>query len=79
MKSLSVLILAAGKGSRMQSKLPKVLHEVGNAPLIYYPIKLAANVRANQIVCVVGKNSDNIKGKIDPFQIVRKLWSNQNS
>jgi bifunctional UDP-N-acetylglucosamine pyrophosphorylase/glucosamine-1-phosphate N-acetyltransferase len=67
MKSLSVLILAAGKGSRMQSKLPKVLHEVGNAPLIYYPIKLAKNVGANQIVCVVAKNSHNIKNKIKTF------------
>ena len=64
MKSLSVLILAAGKGSRMQSKLPKVLHEVGNAPLIYYPIELARNVGANKIVCVVGKNSSDIKDKI---------------
>ena len=67
MKSLSVLILAAGKGSRMQSKLPKVLHEVGNAPLIYYPIKLAKNVGANKIVCVVGKKSDNIIDKIRSF------------
>ena len=67
MKSLSVLILAAGKGSRMQSKLPKVLHEIGNAPLIYYPIKLAKNVGANQIVCVVAKNSHNIKNKIKSF------------
>ena len=67
MKSLSVLILAAGKGSRMQSKLPKVLHEVGNAPLIYYPIELARNVGANKIVCVVGKNSSDIKDKISSF------------
>ena len=67
MKSLSVLILAAGKGSRMQSKLPKVLHEVGNAPLIYYPVELAKNVGANKIVCVVAKKSSDIKDKIRSF------------
>ena len=35
----AVIILAAGKGTRMNSNRPKVLHEVGNFPLISHCIK----------------------------------------
>ena len=65
--SLSVLILAAGKGSRMKSKLPKVLHEVGNAPMIYYPIDLAKRIQANKVVTVIGKKYEHIKNTILSF------------
>jgi len=65
--SLSVLILAAGKGSRMKSQHPKVLHKVGNAPIIYYPITLAKNVKAQRILTVVGKNSNQISDTIKGF------------
>ena len=34
--SLSIIVLAAGKGSRMLSSKPKVLHEVGNYPMLYH-------------------------------------------
>ena len=44
---LSVLILAAGKGTRMNSNYPKVLHNVGNIPMIYYSIDLAQKLIYN--------------------------------
>ena len=34
--SLSIIVLAAGKGSRMLSAKPKVLHEVGNYPMLFH-------------------------------------------
>ena len=66
--SLSVLILAAGKGSRMNSQHPKVLHEVGNVPMIYYPINLAKSIKAQRISVVVGKNSSQLRKSIKGFQ-----------
>ena len=40
----AVVILAAGKGTRMNSARPKVLHEVGNFPLISHCIKTAQSI-----------------------------------
>ena len=34
--SLSIIVLAAGKGSRMQTSKPKVFHEVGNYPMLFH-------------------------------------------
>ena len=34
--SLSIIVLAVGKGSRMASSKPKVLHEVGNYPMLFH-------------------------------------------
>ena len=65
--SLSVLILAAGKGSRMKSQHPKVLHEVGNVSMIYYPINLAKSIKAQRISVVVGKNSSQLKKSLKSF------------
>ena len=42
--TLSVVILAAGKGTRMFSEKPKVLHELSNQPLLQYVINAAKNI-----------------------------------
>ncbi len=65
--SLSVLILAAGQGSRMKSQHPKVLHPIGNIPMIYHLITLAKNVKANRILAVVGSTSNRITDSIKAF------------
>ena len=41
MKRPSVIILAAGQGTRMRSKLTKVLHPVGGRPMVLYALELA--------------------------------------
>ena len=41
MNNIITLILAAGKGTRMQSDLPKVLHSVGNLPLVGHVVHTA--------------------------------------
>jgi len=48
------IILAAGKGSRMKSEMPKVMHKVGNAPMIDHVLKSAMEAGAARNIVVVG-------------------------
>lgn len=50
---IAVVILAAGKGVRMKSDIPKVLHRVGGRPMIFYPVRTARELNAKKIVAVL--------------------------
>src|SRR5688572_4811578 len=52
MPRLTAIILAAGQGTRMRSKLPKMLHEVCGRPLVGWPIAAALEAGAARIVVV---------------------------
>jgi bifunctional UDP-N-acetylglucosamine pyrophosphorylase / glucosamine-1-phosphate N-acetyltransferase len=57
--SVAIAIMAAGKGTRLKSKHPKVLHEVGGKPLLAHVISAAGNVVAPQnIYAIVGHEAD---------------------
>lgn len=51
---LTTLILAAGLGKRMNSDLPKVLHEVNGKPMVAYCIDLAKELQSQKTVIIVG-------------------------
>lgn len=51
---LSIVVLAAGKGKRMRSSRPKVLHEVAHRPLLHHVLATAAELGAQETVVVVG-------------------------
>jgi len=55
---LAAVILAAGKGTRMKSEQPKVLHALAGLPLIAFPIRLALDLGARPLVVVVGPGGD---------------------
>ncbi|MDO4841848.1 MAG: bifunctional UDP-N-acetylglucosamine diphosphorylase/glucosamine-1-phosphate N-acetyltransferase GlmU [Phoenicibacter congonensis] len=59
--SLSTIILAAGAGTRMKSKKPKVAHEIFGKPLVRYAIDSAKGAGAERIVCVVGFEREQIE------------------
>ena len=58
MKNLAAVVLAAGKGTRMKSEKPKVLHEVAGKPMLFFPVNLLKNSGAGKIVLVVGFGSE---------------------
>ncbi|MBC8213537.1 MAG: NTP transferase domain-containing protein [Candidatus Marinimicrobia bacterium] len=53
-RQLSVVILAAGKGTRMKSDLPKVLHEVGKIPMVAHTVRLAKSIGSKKTIVVIG-------------------------
>jgi bifunctional UDP-N-acetylglucosamine pyrophosphorylase / glucosamine-1-phosphate N-acetyltransferase len=62
-KHFTAIVLAAGKGVRMKSDLPKVLNELCGQPMIYYVLKEIAKLkgRVNQIIVVVGSGASQVK------------------
>ena len=54
MSDIHAIILAAGQGSRMNSDRPKVLHEIGNAPLLVHALAAARSLGPARIVVVSG-------------------------
>src|SRR5579872_6302723 len=54
----SIVILAAGKGTRMRSELAKVLHCAGGRPLIEHVIRACQPLKPAQLIAVVGHQSE---------------------
>ncbi len=59
--SLNVVILAAGKGTRMKSDLPKVLHKVAEKPMVQHVIDTARSLGAEKLQLVYGYGADALK------------------
>ena len=59
-KELRVIILAAGKGTRMNSDLPKVLHKLKGKPLLDYVIDESELLNPKEIILVVGFKKDRV-------------------
>jgi len=68
MPDVHVVILAAGKGTRMESARPKVLHRVAGVPVIEHVLGAAASLRPKSTVVVVGHQADTLKAALSrPF------------
>jgi bifunctional UDP-N-acetylglucosamine pyrophosphorylase/glucosamine-1-phosphate N-acetyltransferase len=57
----AVVILAAGKGTRMNSNRPKVMHEIGNFPMLSHCIKTAHQINPWKVITVLGHGRTEIK------------------
>jgi bifunctional UDP-N-acetylglucosamine pyrophosphorylase/glucosamine-1-phosphate N-acetyltransferase len=66
--SLSVVILAAGKGTRMRSSLPKVLHKVADKPMVGHVIDSARQLGASNIYVVYGFGGDALQAALTSGQ-----------
>ena len=61
---LKAIILAAGEGKRMRSKLPKVLHQVNGQPMLEHVIEAAEGSSVDECIVVVGHGADIVKENI---------------
>ena len=72
---IAAVVLAAGKGTRMDSDRPKVLHEICGQPLLYYTLKaLKELVELEKTYVVVGHERDKVR---DVFKSEDVQWINQ--
>ena len=62
--TLASIILAAGEGTRMRSKTPKVLHPLAGKPMVWYALKAVAGLVDLPPVLVVGHKADEVKAAV---------------
>jgi bifunctional UDP-N-acetylglucosamine pyrophosphorylase / glucosamine-1-phosphate N-acetyltransferase len=67
-KDLAVLILAAGKGTRLKSSLAKVLHRAGGRPLVEHVVAACAPLKPRKTVVVVGHQADQVSAVVEPLE-----------
>lgn len=60
MSELAAIILAAGKGTRMKSKLPKVLHKLSGKPMLEHVLDAADEAGADDKIVIVGFGSEKV-------------------
>jgi bifunctional UDP-N-acetylglucosamine pyrophosphorylase / glucosamine-1-phosphate N-acetyltransferase len=63
-QDLAVIILAAGKSTRMKSELPKVLHELCGRPMLGYVLDLVKSLKPAQVVAVLGFKQELVRRHI---------------
>ena len=56
--TVSTIILAAGKGTRMRSPTPKILHKIANKHLIAFCVDLAKAVKSKETIVVIGNENE---------------------
>src|SRR5215469_2063489 len=62
---IAVAIMAAGKGTRLKSQIPKVLHEVGGKPLLEHVIRAAVSVvSASDVYAIIGHEAERVREAI---------------
>jgi bifunctional UDP-N-acetylglucosamine pyrophosphorylase/glucosamine-1-phosphate N-acetyltransferase len=75
--NLSVIILAAGAGTRMRSLKPKVLHELAGIPMVEHVYNTAKALGAKQVQVVYGHGGDLLKQRCQHFEVEWALQAEQ--
>ena len=73
--ALDIVIMAAGKGTRMKSSLPKVLHKLAGRSLLQHVLNTAATLGADRIVTITGHGADLVEAAVQAphLQFVRQM------
>ena len=61
---LDIVVLAAGKGTRMKSNLPKVLHPVAGKPLLQHVLDTSQHLGESELIVVVGHGADQVRAQV---------------
>jgi len=76
MAFVDVVVMAAGKGTRMKSSMPKVLHRLGGRALLQHVIDTASQVQARRVVVITGHGAEEVEATLsdnDKVQCVRQM------
>jgi bifunctional UDP-N-acetylglucosamine pyrophosphorylase/glucosamine-1-phosphate N-acetyltransferase len=73
--ALDIVIMAAGKGTRMKSALPKVLHKLGGRSLLQHVLQTAAGLGADGIVTITGHGAEAVEAAVSApkLRFVRQM------
>ena len=73
--ALDIVIMAAGKGTRMKSRLPKVLHTLAGRSLLQHVLQTAASLGADRIITVTGHGAEQVEAAVTApnLQFVRQM------
>src|SRR5262249_36743283 len=74
---LAIVILAAGKGTRLKSSLAKVLHRAGGRPLVEQVLLACAPLKAKKTVVVVGHQAEQVTAVVEPMGATSVLQNPQ--
>lgn len=75
--NLSVVVLAAGKGTRMKSNLPKVLHPVAHKPMVQHVIDAAKELNSNNTTLVFGHGAEQLQQALNHNEVNWALQAEQ--
>ena len=75
---LGALVLAAGKGTRMKSNLPKVLHPLLEEPVLYYPLKALRDAGIANVAVVIGHGGEELEAYLSAeWPDVKVVWQHE--
>src|ERR1700738_3769896 len=77
-RDVAILILAAGKGTRLKSNVAKVLHQAGGRPLAEHVVRACLPLKVKKIVVVVGHQAEQVTAVVEPLGAVTVLQQPQN-
>ena len=75
---VAVVILAAGKGTRLKSSLAKVLHRAGGRPIVEHVVRACLPLRAKKLIAVVGHQAEQVSAAVEPLEVATVLQQPQN-
>ncbi|MGZ4897738.1 MAG: bifunctional UDP-N-acetylglucosamine diphosphorylase/glucosamine-1-phosphate N-acetyltransferase GlmU, partial [Candidatus Angelobacter sp.] len=74
----AIVIMAAGKGTRLKSKRAKVLHEIAGRPLLAHVIRAAQHiVPAEHIYVIIGHQAESVRAAVEPLGVKFVLQADQ--
>ncbi|HEX6261834.1 MAG TPA: bifunctional UDP-N-acetylglucosamine diphosphorylase/glucosamine-1-phosphate N-acetyltransferase GlmU [Actinomycetota bacterium] len=68
-RRLAVVVMAAGKGKRLRSSLPKVLHPVAGKPVLWHVLRAARRLRPSRLIVVVSHGRDHVEEKVRSWDL----------
>ncbi len=68
-RSLALVVLAAGEGTRLKSSVPKVLHPVCGRPVLWHVLQAGLAARPSKVIVVVGHGADDVRAAVRSWRL----------